>query len=465
VVRRPSVHANVSRAMILVAGVAACSSSSTSSQSSGIDPDEALLGGDGTIFDDGDEAFAYPARNLSQQHRDPFQIGDAIFNRNWVAAPGAGGNDGLGPTYNAISCSGCHDNNGPGAPPQHQGDGFVGLLLRLSIPGTDPHGGPLGDPSYGDQLQPNGILGVPGEGTPSVSYVETPGTYGDGTAYSLRAPTYSIGALDFGPLASGEMLSPRLAPQTIGLGLLAALDESTILGFAAQNGGKPNYVWDGNKQQKVLGRFGWKANQPTLDQQVMAASRNDLGITDSEYPTEDCPPVQTKCASAPMSVQEPNLEAVRQDGLIEHAYGLAVPARRNLSDPIAQHGEQLFAQAGCAGCHISKMTTGTLAGWPELSGQTIRPFTDLLLHDMGPGLADGRPDYEATGSEWRTPPLWGLGLVQTIDGYLFLLHDGRARGFAEAILWHGGDGENAKQAFAAMSKSDRDALVAFLSSL
>jgi CxxC motif-containing protein (DUF1111 family) len=452
-----SVHA-----MAAAAGIAACTSSSPSQ---GVDPSEALLGGDGTIFDQGNEAFAYPARNLSQEHRDPFQIGDAIFNRNWVPVPGPQGDDGLGPTYNAISCSGCHDNNGRGAPPQTSGAQFLGLLLRLGVPGTDAHGGPLGDANYGDQLQPYGIFGVPGEGTPSVSYVETAGSYGDGTSFSLRTPSYSIGGLAFGPLDPNEMVGPRLAPQTVGLGLLEAVDESTILGFAAQNGGKPNYVWDGIHQQMVLGRFGWKANQPSLEQQVMGASRNDMGITDSEFPTENCPPAQKACAAAPESVDQPNLEPLRENGLIVHALGLAVPARRNLGDPVATHGEQLFTQAGCSSCHIVKMTTGTLPDWPELSNQTIRPFTDLLLHDMGSGLADGRPDYQASGSEWRTPPLWGLGLVQPIDGYLFLMHDGRARGFEEAILWHDGQAANAKEAFRTMAKSDRDALVAFLASL
>jgi CxxC motif-containing protein (DUF1111 family) len=439
-------------------GLGACGPSS--------DPNAALLGGDGTIFDNGDESFAYPARNLSDAHRGPFQIGDAIFNRNWVAAPASvEGNDGLGPTYNAISCSGCHDNNGRGAPPSSASDPFLGLLLRIAVPGSGPHGGPNPDPSYGDQLQPFGILGVPGEGTPHVSYVEMPGKYPDGETYSLRRPTYSIDGLNFGPLGDGAMLSPRLAPQTVGLGLLEAIDESTILGFAKANGGTPNYVWDGQKQVMALGRFGWKANQPSLAQQVMAASRNDIGITDSLYPTENCPPPQTACANAPMSMTQPNLEPIREQGLIVHALGLAVPARRNLSDATALHGEQLFATVGCASCHIPKLTTGTLADWPELSQQTIRPFTDLLLHDMGPELADGRPDFAATGSQWRTPPLWGLGLVQPIDGYLYLMHDGRARGFAEAILWHGGQAATARAQFVALSKADRAALIAFLSSL
>jgi CxxC motif-containing protein (DUF1111 family) len=281
----------------------------------------------------------------------------------------------------------------------------------------------------------------------------------------LRRPTYSIGSLNFGPLDASEMVAPRLAPQTVGLGLLEAVDESTITAFAAQNGGKPNRVWDASQKQMALGRFGLKANQPSVEQQVLAASRNDIGITDSVFPTKNCPPAQTACAAAPQAVDQPNLEPLRENGLIVHALGLAVPARRNLNDPTALRGEQLFMQSGCATCHIPKMTTGMLANWPELSNQTIRPFTDLLLHDMGPELADGRPDHQASGSEWRTPPLWGLGLVQPIDGYLYLMHDGRARGFEEAILWHGGQGESAREAFRTMSQTDRNALVSFLRSL
>ncbi|MGZ3443330.1 MAG: di-heme oxidoreductase family protein, partial [Polyangia bacterium] len=387
------------RALVLVAWAAVGCGSAPAA-----DPSDALLGGDGTIFDEGDEAFAYPARNLEQSYRNAFQIGDAIFNRNWVAAPAtAQGSDGLGPTFNAFSCSGCHDNNGRGAPPASDADPFLGLLLRLSVPGQDAHGGPAPDPSYGDQLQPYGILGVPGEGTPHVAYVEVAGAYADGSSYSLRQPSYSVDALAYGPLAAGAMIAPRLAPGTVGLGLLQAVDESTILGFQS-NGGHANMVWDVGAQRTAVGRFGWKANQASLEQQVLAASRNDIGITDTLFPTENCPTTQSACAAAPQSLSQPNLEPLREQGLVVHAMGLAVPARRNLDDARALAGEKLFARFGCASCHVPKMTTGTLAGWPELSSQTIRPFTDLLLHDMGPALADGRPDYLASGSEWRTPP-------------------------------------------------------------
>jgi CxxC motif-containing protein (DUF1111 family) len=261
------------------------------------------------------------------------------------------------------------------------------------------------------------------------------------------------------------MISPRVAPQMIGLGLLEAVSEDTVLGFAQANGGRPNYVWDVTTQTAELGRFGWKANQPGLAQQTFAAFLGDIGITSMMFQSDNCPPVQTACVAAPHSLTEPNLEPIKADAMVVHALALAVPARRNLNDSRAQRGEQLFDTIGCATCHIPELTTSSLDGWPELSNQHIRPFTDLLLHDMGPDLADNRPDFLASGAEWRTPPLWGLGLVESINGGLFLLHDGRARGFAEAILWHGGAGQGARDAFRALPASDRDALVAFLSSL
>ena len=430
-----------------------------------IDPSAALLGGDTTIFDSGDEAFNYPARNLRQEMRGAFQIGDGVFNRNWVTAPATPeGNDGLGPTYNALSCSACHVNNGRASTPATPDEPFLGLLLRLSIfAGTDAHGGPMPVPNYGTQLQNFAILGVPAEGRPHVMYTEMPGRFPDGEVYSLRFPSYSIDQLAFGDLPADILISPRMGPQMVGLGLLEAVSEDTILGFAAQNGGKPNRVWDVTKQATVLGRFGWKANQPSLEQQTFGAFVNDIGITSAMFPDDNCPPVQTACAQAPQSLVQPNLEAVKADAMVVHAMALAVPARRNVAETM--RGEALFNEIGCASCHIPKMVTGTLDGWPELSNQTIRPFTDLLLHDMGPELADGRPDYLASETEWRTPPLWGLGLCESINGYLFLMHDGRARNFVEAILWHAGAAQMARDTFYKLPKTDRDQLVSFLKSL
>ncbi|HEX6837619.1 MAG TPA: di-heme oxidoredictase family protein, partial [Polyangia bacterium] len=447
-------------------GVAAIAGACRSSWAPARDPDAALLGGEGTIFDEGAEALLYPARNLSQAHRGPFQLGDGIFNRNWAPAPATPqGNDGLGPTFNALSCSGCHPNNGRGAPPVTSDEPFLALLLRLSVPGSDPHGGPNPDPAYGDQLETQAILGVPAEGTPHVTYTEQPGSYGDGEAYSLRAPSYSVDGLAFGAFAAGEMFSPRVAPELVGVGLLQAIPEDTVRQLAAQSGGHVNEVWDTAAATTVLGRFGWKANQPTVEQQTYGAFRGDIGITSSLYPTKNCPPPQTACAAAPPSMSQPNLGTLEGQAMVVHGMALAVPAARDVTAPAFVRGEALFTQAGCATCHVPKIVTGTLDGYPALSSQTIRPFTDLALHDMGPGLADGRPDYLATGSEWRTPPLWGLGLLPAVNDHQMLLHDGRARGFAEAILWHGGQAEAAKEAFRTMAKADRDALVTFLQSL
>ena len=336
--------------------------------------------------------------------------------------------------------------------------------MRLSIPGSDPHGGPNPDPSYGDQLENQAIAGVPVEGTPSVTYTEMPGAYADGEAYSLRAPTYAIASLSFGPLAAGEMISPRVAPQLVGAGLLQAVPEETIRAFAAANGGHVNEVWDATLGMTVLGRFGWKANQPTVEQQTYGAFRGDIGITSSLYPTKNCPPPQSACAAALPSLSQPNLGTLEGNAMVVHGMSLAVPAARDVTAPSVVRGATLFTQAGCDTCHVAKLQTGVLDGQPALSNQTIRPYTDLLLHDMGPGLADGRTDFLASGSEWRTPPLWGLGLLPNVNGHQMLLHDGRARGFAEAILWHDGQAATAKEAFRTMTKSDRDALIAFLQS-
>lgn len=461
--------------LALAAGVAACSDDAPSpSGPAPLDPDRELSAGEGTIFDVTKNAFAYPLRNLSGPRRDTFALGDHFFNRGWVAAgmPSTSDNVGLGPTFNATSCSACHLKDGRGAPPE--GDSpWVGILARLSIPGEDEHGGPLADPSYGDQLNPSGVPGVPGEGVPKVRYVDETFAYGDGTPYVLHRPEYTFEGLAFGPFPTNMMMSPRVAPGVYGLGLLEALDESTIVALADpddQNGdgisGRPNYVWDARKKTKALGRFGWKANKPTIEQQTAGAFVGDIGATSSLQPKENCPAAQTACREAKTGRDgAPDMTDKTLDAVTVYGITLAVPARRDVGDPTVERGERLFLTTGCASCHTPKLVTGDYAGFPEMSKQTIRPFTDMLLHDMGPGLADGRPDYQASGTEWRTPPLWGIGLVKTVNGHERFLHDGRARGFEEAILWHDGEAKRAKEAFRAMPEADRAAMVRFLRSL
>jgi CxxC motif-containing protein (DUF1111 family) len=430
----------------------------------------ALSGGSGTVFDTSKDAFSLTARNLKDDRRDSFFVGNGFFNRNWVIAPSSTtGVDGLGPTYNASGCSACHFKDGRGAPPENPTDVFLGLLVRISIPGENEHGGPNPVPNYGDQFNQRSILRVPAEGTPHVTYEEVPGAYDDGTAYSLAKPTYTFDDLAFGPLPADVMISPRVAPTMVGLGLLEALDESTILSHADPDdadgdgiSGKANSVWDVPLGTKRLGRFGWKANQPDIRQQCAGAFNGDIGITSSMFPDQNCPSAQAECAAA-ISGGDPEVDDMKLDAVTFYSHFLAVPARRDV-DATAS-GAALFQQAGCASCHVPDAHTGTLADYPELSDQDIHPYSDMLLHDMGDDLADGRPDFEATGNEWRTPPLWGIGLVHVVNGHTRFLHDGRARNLTEAVLWHGGEAGSARDAFKAMSESDRNALVDFLGSL
>jgi CxxC motif-containing protein (DUF1111 family) len=462
-------------ALLLAAALAAACSSSSADGEAAPEVGTELLGGATTVFDVSANAFSFPARNLDNDGRDAFSLGNHFFRRNWVTAPASiSGNDGLGPTFNATSCDACHFHDGRGAPPTKDGEAFVGLLIRLSVPGQDEHGAPLGDPAYGGQFNQNAILGVPAEGNAKVRYDEVPGTYGDGEPYSLRRPTYELTDLAFGPLAPGIMMSPRVGQAMVGLGLLEAVPEETLLGLADPDdrdgdgiSGRPNMVWNQRLAKASVGRFGWKANQPTIEQQVAGAFLGDIGITSELNPLENCPAAQPGCTAAKSggSPGEPELSKQKLDAVTRYSLTIAVPSRRAWTTPEVRRGEALFATAGCASCHAPKLQTGVLSGFPSLSNQAIRPFTDLLLHDMGPELADNRPDFLATGTEWRTAPLWGIGLVQAVSKHQFFLHDGRARGLAEAILWHGGEATRARDAFRAMPKGDRDSLLAFLQDL
>ena len=410
---------------------------------------------------------------MTREQRRAFEVGDSFFTQNWVIAPASTeGRDGLGPTFNAIACSSCHTNDGRGAPPDPTGaQDPLGLLLRLSVPGEDPKtGAPLPDPNYGGQLQDRSILEVPAEGEIKLSYQPVTGTYADGASYELRDPIYEIINLAFGKLADNVQVSPRLAPQVIGAGLIESIPEEVILEYADpddadQDGisGRPNYVWDARAEQPALGRFGWKANVPTVEQQVAGAFHGDIGITSELHPQENCPASQTKCQEAPTG-GSPELTDSRLASVTFYNRTLAVPAMRDSDDPDVVAGYNIFGDIGCGSCHRNNLTTGITEVEP-LSEQTIHPYSDFLLHDMGEALADGRRDFEATGSEWRTPPLWGLGLLDDVNGHRFLLHDGRARTIEEAILWHGGEAEGAKERFRKLSQAEREQLLAFLEAL
>ncbi|HLT39802.1 MAG TPA: di-heme oxidoredictase family protein [Enhygromyxa sp.] len=436
------------------------------------EPGEALSGGETTVFESGARAFMLSARNLDPAHQREFFVGNSFFNKNWVIAPSSTtARDGLGPTFNARSCSACHFKDGRGRPPLDADEPMLSMLVRLSVPGVDAHGGPLPEPNYGGQLQPDAIPGVAPEGRAVVHWQELPGSYADGEPFSLRRPTLELLELGYGPLADDVLTSARVAPQMIGLGLLEALPEPTILALADPDdvdgdgiSGRPNYVWDSVTQSTVLGRYGWKANQPGLRQQNAGAFHGDIGITSSLSPSENCPASQTACAAAE-SGGAPELDDALLDAITSYSRLLAVPARRDVDDPEVLRGRELFRELGCADCHIPRLETGELPGFPELSRQVIWPYTDLLLHDMGEELADGRPDFEADGREWRTPPLWGIGLFAVVNDHSLYLHDGRARNLAEAVLWHGGEARQARDGFVELDADDRAALLRFLESL
>lgn len=457
------------------------------------DPLGEKTGGDTTVFATGRNAFSFPAANLSDEERTRFVIGNSFFRRNWVEAPASTkARDGLGPHFIARSCGGCHVQDGRGEPPAifnrlgETKDPTVALLIRLSIPGTDAHGGPRPDPVYGDQFNNAAIQGVRPEGRVTLRYDTINGKFADGTPYSLQKPVYGFADLGYGPLHNDVMTSPRIAPQIIGVGLLEAIAEADILANAADQAaapgpikGVPNQVWDAPSGRMMLGRFGWKANVATIAHQTGGAFLGDMGITSRHFAQEACTPAQKDCLAAPsgQSGGEQGQPGVEIDDktladVVFYQATLAPPARRSINDTQVQRGQALFAQAQCATCHRpSYVTQG--GPFPQLtsqalSGQRIWPYTDLLLHDMGAALADSFSEGQAQGSFWRTSPLWGIGYTEKVMGSsakVGYLHDGRARNLTEAILWHGGEAEKSRQRFEALSKADRDALLAFLNSL
>ena len=433
----------------------------------------ALSGGEGaTVFKVTKTAFAQPIKNLDRKRRRIFVFGDHLFNTKWVEAPSSVSLDGLGPLFNRSSCAGCHVRDGRGRPPLPHEDRMLSKLVRLSIPGQDQNGGPLPHPVYGGQFQEQGILGVDAEGRTQITWTEELGQFVDGTPYQLRRPQYQFTDLAYGPLGEDILFSPRVAPAVFGLGLLENIPESEILKHADpedHNGdgisGRPNSVWDVEKQIHSLGRFGWKANQPNLKQQNAGAFNGDIGLTTTLFPAASCSQEQTQCRKETRFGEQPEVSDQFLEKLTTYVSLLGVPARRKLESQTQQRGERLFYQAQCVTCHVPKQVTGTASPHPEFNQQVIHPYTDLLLHDMGAELADHRPDFGASGQEWRTPPLWGIGLVKSVNKHTFFLHDGRARNLMEAILWHGGEAQASKEFVQKLPQEQRDALVAFLESL
>ncbi|WP_260000671.1 di-heme oxidoreductase family protein [Leisingera caerulea] len=433
-----------------------------------------------------DEAFSQHSANLSFEQELEFKLGNGLFKKIWVFSPASTkASDGLGPLYNARSCQRCHLKDGRGHVPEQPEYASTSMFLRVSVPGPVPpelqeigdYIGTAPDPNYGTQLQDFSAPGITPEYTLQVAYEEFEvALNGDETA-TLRRPSYTAANLGYGPLARGAMLSPRVAPPMIGLGLLEAIPAADILAHADEEdadgdgiSGRANLVWSQEFNRILLGRFGLKAGMATVHEQSASAFSGDIGISTPLFPAHagECTGRQAACQTAPHGggdSRETEIDQPNMDLVAFYSRNLGVPARRGTSDPQVLRGKQVFYKAGCPACHVPKYVTHRLQDRPEQSFQLIWPYTDLLLHDMGEGLADNRPEGRATGREWRTAPLWGIGLTQQVSPRATFLHDGRARTLLEAVLWHGGEAEAAKTRVVELPPEDRAALITFLESL
>ncbi|WP_131106864.1 di-heme oxidoredictase family protein [Pseudomonas sp. Sample_10] len=466
-------------ALFLALGLSACDDAPRFTEA---EPGEARSGGSATVRKTDQNAFSLPSANLPPSRRVDFSVGNSFFRNPWVIAPSTTtARDGLGPLFNTNACQGCHIKDGRGHPPEPDASNAVSMLVRLSIPDTPAYAkvieqlGVVPEPVYGGQFQDMAVPGVAPEGKVRVDYTPVKVQFKDGTEVELRKPSLNITQLNYGPMHPDTRFSARVAPPMIGLGLLEAIPEEAILANAAAQAkakdgiaGRPNRVWDDAQQKTVLGRFGWKAGQPNLNQQNVHAFSGDMGLTTSLRPFDDCTDGQTACKQAPNGNGvdgEPEVSDNILRLVLFYTRNLAVPARRDVNAAEVLAGKNLFYQAGCQSCHTPKYTTAANAAEPELANQVIRPYSDLLLHDMGDGLADNRSEFQASGRDWRTPPLWGIGLTQAVSGHTQYLHDGRARNLLEAVLWHGGEATAAQQQVLSFNAEQRAALLAFLNSL
>jgi CxxC motif-containing protein (DUF1111 family) len=395
-----------------------------------------------------------------------FEIGRALFEQHWSAAPASTkAADGLGPLFNARACVICHTGGGRGTAYDAAGNVLPALLFKL---GT--HGGTDADPVYGRQIQPESVLGLGGEAHPSVTFETHDVTLGDGTVVTLRKPVPHLDALAHGPLAPETAISPRVATAINGIGLLERIPEKEILVRARPDGdgisGRPNEVSDPATGKTVLGRFGWKASAASLEVQDAKALDLDIGLSNPIYRDSygDCTKREPQCLAMPngASPQFENLEVPSPlTRLIDRFVSEAMlPATATDAKDVAQ-GREVFMESGCEACHRASFDLPATDKGPA---RQIAPYTDLLLHDMGMGLADHARDGDASGREWRTAPLWGIGVTLRTDN-VGLLHDGRARDALEAILWHDGEAAPARKKVEALSARDRRALIDFIGSL
>jgi CxxC motif-containing protein (DUF1111 family) len=449
---------------------------------------EAMQGGAGTAVGADDlKAFTHFELTLDDKDIERFKLGNSLFKKLWVSAPTSTlASDGLGPLFNARSCESCHLREGRGHPPAN-GETSQSFFFRLARPATTPEEQRqlsdhqilnVPDAVYGGQFQDLAVPGLASEGAVSVSYSEQQVVLAGGDKVNLRVPHYAVKALNYGPLDPSTTLSPRIAQQMPGMGLLESIPDAEILANADPDdknhdgiAGKANFVREEETGKLMLGRFGWKAQNPTVRDQAAAAFSGDIGISTPARPNPygDCSKAETACLKMPNGVQKKLGDAEAPDPILElvtfYAENVAVPERRDESDPAVLSGKALFYKSGCTACHTPKFVTSRDINEKQHQFQLIWPYSDLLLHDMGEGLADGQQVGDANGRDWRTPPLWGIGLTKMVNGQEAYLHDGRARSLEEAVLWHGGEAQKSRDLYMNMKREDRQTLLRFLESL
>jgi len=449
-------------------------------------------------------SYIYPGSGVDNKSKLDFWSGFSFFRDPWVAAPSATGNrDGLGPLFNTRSCIACHT-AGSRAKLDKSGEILpLSLVVRLGPTESGRKGDDAVDPNYGGQIQPRAISyrltdvkkdhkdankgnnkssnkgNNRGEAWLNVDYTIVTGKFDDGISYELLKPNYQLTKLAYGELAPHIGLSVRLAPNIFGMGLLNAIREQDLLkqedindenadGISAKYNRVPNVLTAPKMGSLQLGRFGFKAKQPNLHQQVAAAFRDDIGIINSSFPQDTCTPTQIACAQASASgghhTENFEIDDQRLSLVVSFNELMGVPPARQLQQEKVQEGRSIFYQLSCNKCHTPSYVTGDNKH-QALAKQIIWPYSDLALHDMGDELADGVFEFDATGNEWRTAPLWGIGLQKKMTGQQRFLHDGRARTITEAILWHGGEAEQSKQAFKGLNKQQRQALVSFVEAI
>ncbi|GAA6188816.1 di-heme oxidoredictase family protein [Litorivita sp. NS0012-18] len=439
------------------------------------------------------DAFSQPSANMPFESEMRFKLGNGLFRKLWVASPASTlASDGLGPLYNARGCQRCHLKDGRGHVPEGPDDLATSMFLRIGVPlladeaAADPQAraaaiegylATRGDATYGGQFQDFASTGLAGEGRMGITYSEETVALGGGETVSLRRPVYKVSDLRYGAMEPRAQISPRVAPQMIGLGLIEAIPAADILALADPDdadgdgiSGRPNVVWSAQFDRPMLGRFGLKAGKPTVREQSAAAFAGDMGLSTSLHPDPwgDCTAAQAACRAAPHGDKDARVFEVDDaalDLVTFYSRNLAVPARVDAGDPQVLRGKKVFFEIGCASCHAPRFVTHRLRDQPEQSFQLIAPYSDFLLHDMGEGLADGLPEARAAGHEWRTAPLWGIGKTAQVSGHTQFLHDGRARSLLEAVVWHGGEAAPARDAVVALPPEARADLIRFLESL